>query len=298
MPATVPAPALACCPRCTGPAPVGDVRCRWCGEPLREKPAATASAWMPPPVLSARPVAPAPPRPRLVDSRWIVLGVGIWLAPILTLTPWLRYVGWFLASLVHETGHTAVAWLFGCPAFPAIRLDGHAAALHQDQEPLLCWLVVAGLLTFVWRSRAQPKRLALAIGVLVLYPFVAFTRAHEGLFLLAGHLGELAFAAYAFARAMDGGFSGTTAERFAHSAVGWYLVGRTGSLAGGLLLSGTARSAYETNGSFGLENDLLRLSHDCLGTSSLAPGALFLFALAIGVASVAIVLAATALDDR
>jgi hypothetical protein len=233
------------------------------------------------------PVA-APPK----NGRWLVLGLGLVLAPILTLTPLLRYVGWFLASLVHETGHTAVAWLFGCPAFPAIRLDGHAAAIHREQMPLLCVFVIAGLLWFAWNSRERPRRLVLATACLAVYPLLAFTEAHEALFLLGGHFGELAFAAYAFSQAVDGGFTGTLAERCAHAGVAWYLIGRTGVLAIGLVTSETAREAYATNGSFGLENDLLRFSRSCLHTPSPAAGAFLLLLIGLAIVIVAVVKAA------
>ena len=86
--------------------------------------------------------------------------VGVLLAPVLTLTPILQYMGWFLGSLCHETGHVAAAWAMGCPAFPAIRLDGHAAALHREQQPLLVASAIAGLLAIAWASRRRPARLA------------------------------------------------------------------------------------------------------------------------------------------
>jgi hypothetical protein len=240
-------------------------------------PTPTPAAWRP--AQSALTL----PREVAVNGRWLVLGVGVVLAPILTLTPLLRYVGWFLASLVHETGHSAMAWLFGCAAFPAIRLDGHAAAFHREQQTLLCALVVAGLLAFAWASRERPRRLLTAVALTVAYLIAATTRVHEALFLLGGHLGELAFAAYAFSRAMDGGFTGTMAERCAHSGVACYLVGRTGFLAVGLLTSAAARETYATNGSFGLENDLIRFSREVLRTPSPAPGALLLLAIALAI---------------
>lgn len=274
---------LASCPRCGRPTAVSEVACPSCGERRREAA---------PPLLSTRPALATDSREDSLDGRWIVLGVGVFFAPVLTLTPLLRYMGWFLASLVHEMGHSAVAWAFGCPAFPAIRLDGHAAAFHRDQQPLICVLVVAGLLAFAWSSRARPVRLAIAVAVLAAYPLTAFTKVHEALFLLAGHLGELAFAAYAFSRATDGGFSGTMAERCAHSAVGWYLIGRVGVLAIGLVTSDAARATYAENGSFGLENDLVRFARDVLGTSSLAPGAILLLAIALGIAGNAVLQAA------
>jgi hypothetical protein len=177
-----------------------------------------------------------------------------------------------------------MAWLFGCPAYPAIRLDGHAVAIHREQEPVICILVGLGLAGFAWASRTSPRRLAVALALLVVYPVAALTEVHEALFLLAGHLGELAFAAYALSRAIDGGFSGTLAERFAHSGVGCYLLGRTGALSIGLLTSDAARAAYATNGSFGLENDLLRFARGCLHTPSPAAGALLLLGIAAAIA--------------
>jgi len=259
------------CPRCDHPARDDDLACGLCGEVLR-RPAARIDRFAPPPApRAATPDAPVR-RPRL-GGRWTVLGVGVFLAPVLTLTPILRYMGWFLGSLCHETGHVAAAWAVGCPAFPAIRLDGHAAALHREQQPLLVALAVAGLLAFAWASRRRPARRALAVAALVAYPVVALTGVREGFFLLAGHLGELAFACVFVVRGLDGGFSGSFAERCAHTGVAAYLVGRNAALALGLLASETAREAYGESGSFGLVNDLLRFSREVLATSSVAPGA-------------------------
>jgi hypothetical protein len=277
------------CARCGRPAAEDDLVCPLCGELRATPPRPVSGVW-----TGEEYDFDAVPAPAPKNGRWLVLGVGVLLAPVLTLTPLLRYVGWFLASLVHETGHTAVAWLFGCPAFPAIRLDGHAAALHREQMPILCVFVIAGLLFFAWSSRGNPRRLVLATACLALYPLLAFTEAHEALFLLGGHFGELAFAAYALSQAIDGGFTGSLAERCTHAGVGCYLLGRTSVLALGLLTSDTARAHYETSGSFGLENDLLRLSRSCLHTASPAPGALLLLALALGIAVFALVKASRA----
>lgn len=287
MPTTTPTRTR--CARCGRTAAEDDLACPLCGElrdaPVRSVPVATF-------VDIPRDDEPPADPPR--NGRWLVLGIGLVLAPILTLTPLLRYVGWFLASLVHETGHTAVAWLFGCPAFPAIRLDGHAAAIHREQIPFLCVVVIVCLLAFAWSSRGNAKRLVLATACLAVYPLLAFTEAHEALFLLGGHFGELAFAAYAFSQAVDGGFTGTLAERCTHAGVAWYLIGRTGVLAIGLLTSETARATYATNGSFGLENDLLRFSRGCLHTPSPGPAAVLLLLLAGTIVTLALVKAARA----
>lgn len=261
------------CPRCDRPSRDDELACGLCGEVLRH-PAAPVDRFAPPP----EPRPAAEPTKRRLGGRFTVLGIGVLLAPVLTLTPVLQYMGWFLGSLCHETGHVVAAWAVGCPAFPAIRLDGHAAAVHREQQRLLVAAALLALLAFAWGSRRRPARLALALALLVLYPVIALTAVREGLFLLAGHLGELTFATLFVVRGLDGGFTGSFAERCAHAGVAAYLVGRNAHLALGLLTSETAREAYGESGSFGLVNDLLRFSREVLGTSSLAPGALTVLA--------------------
>jgi len=194
------------------------------------------------------------------------LGLGLLAAPILTLTPILRYMGWFLESLVHETGHVAFAWLAGCPAFPGIRLDGHAAAVHSGQQVGICVVVLAGLVCGAWRFR-RTRALLVAFGAAaLLYPLYAFTGLKEVFFLTGGHLGELAFATIFLWRAMVGGFTPNPLERVLYATLGFYLVGRNVWLAGGLLFSPEVQGWYASSGSFGLTNDYLRLANDVLHT--------------------------------
>ena len=202
---------------------------------------------------------PAPPDLRVtVPSPWVTLGLGALLAPVFAFVPLLQYMGWFLASLVHELGHVIVAWFFGQPAFPAIRLDGHAAAMHSGQQTILVIAVGVGLAALVYAVRHRP-RLRVALGaLLVLYPVLAMTEAHEVLHLVGGHVSEMVFAAIFFYRAMSGGFTESTAERVAYATMAWFLLGRNVILNGGLMFSETARGTYFGNGSFGLTNDFIR----------------------------------------
>jgi hypothetical protein len=277
------------CGRCGRVAGERDLMCAMCGEMLPKRAMPVLNATVPDP--SGTWTAPSPPR-RLVgavqeDVRY--LAVGLLLAPVLAATPLLRDMGWFLESLFHETGHAAMGWAMGCPAYPAIRLDGHAAAVHAPQTWLLCAGWMALLAALAWGARKNPARLAVFGGALLLYPLLAFTDAKEALFLLAGHVGELVFATILLVQAVDGGLSGEPAERSAHSMVGWYLVGSNAWLCGGLLFSETARAGYATNGSFGLENDLLRLSNEVLPLSlGTIAGTLLLLALAVPAVALAI----------
>ena len=174
-------------------------------------------------------------------------------------------MGWFLASLVHEMGHAAMAWLFGSPAFPAISLEGHAVAVHSEQVLVFALLVWAGLAGAAWWKLAGRARW-MAIGVVALvYPALAFTQAREVLHLLAGHGAELAFATLCLWKTLDGGFTESRLERGLYGTVGWYLLGRNALLCFGLVTSAASRDEYAGNGSFGLTNDMIRVAEELLG---------------------------------
>lgn len=182
-------------------------------------------------------------------QRYRSLLIGAAIAPVFAFVPLLRYVHWFLGALTHETGHCVAAWAAGCPSFPAISLAGHAAAFHRDQQMAIAILVWAGAGWVAWRWRGIFWALP------VLYPLFAFTGVREIVFLFAGLLGELTFASIFFWRALRG-----NQERIAAGMVATLLFSRNIVLSGGLLFSDQARAEYTGNGSFGLQNDYLRLA--------------------------------------
>lgn len=205
------------------------------------------------------------PRPEIVvrPPRWkepaVFLAVGLVLAPVFTFTPILQFMGWFLGSLCHETGHCAVGWALGCPSFPAISLRGHAMASHGAQSVFLCLAIWAVVAWSAWQLRERRALAWVLGGAALLYPALAFTGARELLFLLGGHVGELVFAAIFFERAISGGFSHSGPERAAHATVGWYLLGSNLWLCWGLLFDAEVKAWYYRSGSFGLTNDYIRL---------------------------------------
>jgi hypothetical protein len=172
----------------------------------------------------------------------------------------LSYMGWFLTALVHESGHTVSALLMGSAAWPAIRLDGHAAAFHREQSVVLAVLVWAGIAVLAWRLRGRRRLRWVLLVAVALYPAFAFTGAREVLHLSAGHLGELAFATVFLWRARTGGFTKGAAERVLYAGLGLLWVGGNLLLFGSLALSEESRRWYLANGSFGLENDFVRLA--------------------------------------
>jgi len=219
---------------------------------------------------------------------WVYLGIGLVTAPVLAFVPVVSFMGWFLSSLVHEMGHTAAAWLCGMPAFPAISLEGHAAALHSAQLAPLALFLTGALLFFSWRLFEGRTRWIVCGAIAVLHPLLCFTDAREVLHLLAGHLAEFGFSCMCLFRALSGGFTSSRVERALHGTLGWFLLGRNAWLCWGLVTSSGARALYQNNGSFGLTNDYIRLADDLLGwrLQTVAGGMLFVGALVLPLAFV------------
>lgn len=202
--------------------------------------------------------------PGWLDLPWKLLAVAA-LASQLFALPVFSYMGWFLSSLVHEMGHAAFAWGVGMPAFPAIRLDGHAAAMHSAQVPWLAFAIAGGLAYLAWLRREHVPQ-AVALGALaVAFPCIAFANAaRELLFLLMGHGGELTFATIALVRATNDEDHGTL-ERGLYATLAWYLLWKNATLFFGLATSTQALIEYSGSGSFGMTNDLIRAAEDVLG---------------------------------
>ena len=157
-----------------------------------------------------------------------------------------------ISFLVHELGHTLVAWFFGCSAFPAIVLTVVFA-----QSRVVAALVWGGLVFLAVRYRRAPGWNVAFAALAVLYPIVAFTKAHVTAFDLGGHLAEAAFAAWAFRRAVRGEHPDW--ERPVWAFFAFYLVARNVKLFGGVVLSAAARSQYETVAIAG-QNDMVKVA--------------------------------------
>lgn len=205
--------------------------------------------------------------------------LGMALVPLFFLLPFGATMGWFLSALVHEMGHCTVGWFFGMPGYPAIRLDGHAVAIHQGQYLGFTLLIWGALGYLVYRWRGHRLLMPLAIGITASYPVFAFTEAREVLFLLGGHLGEYTFATIAFWRALEHGFTDSKFERVLYGMVGWFLVADNLRLCWGILYIPADFERYLSNGSFGLTNDYIRVAGVANTTIAMVVGGMLLLAL-------------------
>jgi hypothetical protein len=211
---------------------------------------------------SAAATNPDAPPPTAAPWPWLVLGIGLAFVPQLFLP---RMFTWFLAAIPHEIGHATAGCLLGRPSAPAISLAGEAWTGIQELQPPLVWLLAAAFAGAAWWQRALRVR-SLALGTTaVALPAVAFTGAAEIAIAAAGHVAELAFAAWCYATCWHGGRTGSAAERTAGALAGGLLQGTNLRLCWGLLADAGARAHYASNGSLGLKNDYLVLAEDLCG---------------------------------
>ena len=163
-----------------------------------------------------------------------------------------RVMGEGISFLVHELGHTFVAWFFGCSALPAVVLT-----VVFEQNRAVAAIVWGALVFLAVKYRRAPRWNLLFAAAALLYPLLAFTKAHVTAFDLGGHLAELAFAAWAFRRAVRGGRAEW--ERPVWAFFAFYLVARNVKLFGGVALSAAARTDYLTVAIAG-QNDMVKVA--------------------------------------
>ena len=169
-----------------------------------------------------------------------------------------RVMGEGISFLVHELGHTLVAWFFGCTALPAVVMT---VVFAQNRAVAA---IVWGALVFLAVKYRHAPRWNVAFGALALfYPLVAFTTAHVTAFDLGGHAAEAVFASWAFHRAVRG--ERADWESAVWSFFAFYLVARNVKLFGGVALSASARTDYLTVAITG-QNDMVKVA----GTTGLA----------------------------
>ncbi len=219
---------------------------------------------------------------------WFHLLGGLVLAAALSAAPIFGLIGWYLAALVHEMGHTAAAWAMGVPAIPALGITAEAATVHGEQILPLALFIWMASGVFVWRIEERRVRSGALALLVISYPLLAFSPLRETVHLLSGHAFELVIGGLFLGRALSGGFSSSQGERVLYALLGWFLIGRNVSLTLGLLLSASARAEYASSGSYGTLNDYLGLATE-LGWS-LEAIALVMSVIALSVAPLVIAL--------
>ena len=262
------------CPGCSRPVRPDELVCGLCGRLNDATPAETRAFHDRSPALpSPVPEIGEPPRLFGLPEPVAYLLIGLVVAPLFFL-PFARLTGWYLAALVHEMGHAAVAWFTGRPALPTLSFDGQAMTVHADLHPVAAFMVAFGLGWAVWAHTSGRTRLVLFAVLAVTYPLAVFTAAGDAARVVGGHATELAIAAVFLWRAITGGFTESRAERALYAILGWFLVATNLVLTTSLVGSGAARAEYAQNGSYGCTNDYIVLARSYFGGSLEAVAAL------------------------
>ena len=101
---------------------------------------------------------------------WIALLGGFVVAFIPFFFPRFHWIMSYLTILVHELGHSAVAWLFGYPGVPTSSLQhGGGVAIHGPQATwlLVLWAAAFALvITRNYRNRSLVAVSAIALGII------------------------------------------------------------------------------------------------------------------------------------
>jgi hypothetical protein len=204
--------------------------------------------------------------PRLDRDAVRSLAWGTGAALVVTLIPFSRFVASYLAILVHEFGHAVAGWIFGYPAIPAFDfLFGGGVTFHTGRNGAMLFCVYAVIGAVAWWARRRTTLLLVVGIVAALHAILSLTRAHEAIQVAAGHLSELAFAAYFLHRAIDGTRLRTPAERPAYAFAGSFLVLQAVAFAWRLATSDAARVEYGAAKGGGHWMDFSRLANEFLG---------------------------------
>lgn len=207
------------------------------------------------------------------------LTVGFGLAVLVLAVPFLRFALSYLGVLVHELGHSAVSWLFGYPAIPALDFTyGGGVSLTFGRRPVLVvsfLLALVLLLGWAWRHPRWRWFAGAAVGMWIL---ASLTALHEVVILAMGHAAELLFAALCLHRAITGEGTERRVERPLYAMVGWFLVLEGIWFAWGLLADSARREAYEGAKGGGHWMDFSRLADEYLGVDLSLVAAVFLAA--------------------
>lgn len=215
-------------------------------------------------------------RPEARQARG-VLTVGFFAAALFLAVPFLSFVFSYLGVLIHETGHTVTAWLFGYPAIPALDFQyGGGVSIYQSRNAgvlAVLALAAAWALYTAWQLPRWRRVVAVVLGLWVL---LAVTSLHDMVILVMGHGFELMVGGLFLYKAATGRGYETEAERPAYAFAGWFLVLFNVRFAWRLLTSPEHRQLYGAAKGGGHWMDFSRLSREFLGISLEGVAGLFL----------------------
>ncbi len=249
------------CPKCGYLQADGPASCERCGivfaryRPPGGVTAADAAA-LP---LPGRPVRAALDEAPRASARALAVAAGG--GALFAAVPLLRFFGSFLSTLIHEFGHTVVAWAFGYPSIPAFDfVYGGGVTIHDARNPGLLILAGGAFLFACGWFRRNAWVLAGLGALATAYLLLAFTGGHEFLIVAAGHGCELLLAGLFVYRGVTGSACRVEAERPCYVAAGTFVALHAAAFGARLATSPEFRALYEDAKGGGGWMDLSRIA--------------------------------------
>lgn len=130
-----------------------------------------------------------------------------------------------LVTLIHEMGHTVMAWIFGIPAIPAFDfMHGGGLTINFQQETTLLVAIYAFGLFLAYTYRNNFQTLLIIIGLGCLHAISIMTSLSNILILFMGHGVELLIAALFIYRSLTNTSIIHSIERPLYSILGFYII--------------------------------------------------------------------------
>ncbi len=220
----------------------------------------------------------APPPGRSIDQAgWLALSLGLGLALLSEVLPFLRVLVGYFVVLAHELGHTLVGWLFGYPSIPAFDFTyGGGVTSHFERSPLVLLLVYAGFVALLWAFRRNALSLAVVAGTAATYTALLLTSGSDIVMIAMGHGTELLIAALFIHRAASGRACRAGGERPLYAWIGFHIVVHNLRFAWGLCTSSFERQVYADAKGGGHWMDFSRLANEFFGVSVETVAGIFL----------------------
>jgi hypothetical protein len=200
---------------------------------------------------------------RLLTKEAIVsLIVGLGLAIGVHLLPKVSYFLMPIITLVHETGHCAIGWIFGFPGIPTFDFNyGGGLTRIFERNSLFCIVIYLLFAIWLFDSRKKPRALIAIAVILIVYSLVSFSNSSQVLILFMGHGTELLFATICFYRALTGNSIVHSLERPLYACIGFFINIQDVRFSWGLLTDSDMRALYdEGKGEGVVMNDFWRIA--------------------------------------
>ncbi len=202
-------------------------------------------------------------RVNLDKEAYTSLGIGLFLAILISSLQFLSFALSYFIILVHELGHTFAGWLFGYPSIPAFNfVHGGGITLTQtraDSVIILIYLAL-GFLFFYYRKKRFTLGF-LAIFTLI-YSYIAFNNIHQGIITFMGHGFELIFTGIFLYRGFSGYGLRLSLERPLYYMLAFFTFFKDVGFAWNLIYNSEIREIYEDGIGGVIDNDFVILARD------------------------------------